>query len=75
MKIKINGRSVNVHFNDRMYLQPEGVLLSKAKVSKLGVVIGAVTLTFIKNQPNSAPENYIPWSLQAAFESQPEPIR
>jgi hypothetical protein len=55
--------------------QPEGVLLSKAKVSKLGVVIGAVTLTFIKNQPNSAPENYIPWSLQAAFESQPEPIR
>ena len=75
MKIKINDRSINVHFNDRMYLQPEGVLLSKARVSKLGVEIGVVTLTFIKNKSYSAPENYIPSSLQSAFELRPEPIR
>ena len=75
MKIKINDRSINVHFNDRMYLQPEGVLLSKARVSKLGVEIGVVTLTFIKNKPNPAPENYIPSSLQAAFELRSEAIR
>ena len=42
---------------------------------KLGVEIGVVTLTFIKNKPNPAPENYIPSSLQAAFELRPEPIR
>ena len=73
MKLKINERAINVHFNDRMFLQPEGVLLSKARVSKLGVEIGAVTLTFIKNTFDSAPENYIPISLQSAFELRPEP--
>ena len=74
MKLKINDRAINVHFNDRMFLQPEGVLLSKARVSKLGVEIGVVTLTFIKNALDHVPENYIPSSLQAAFELRPEPI-
>ena len=73
MKLKINDRAINVHFHDRMFLQPEGVLLSKARVSKLGVEIGAVTLTFIKNTLDPVPENYIPSSLQSAFELRPEP--
>jgi hypothetical protein len=48
MRLKIGGSSVKVHFNDWMFLQPNGVLINKAMVSKLGVDIGRVTLAFTK---------------------------
>ena len=48
MRLKVGGSSVKVHFNDWMFLQPNGVLINKAMVSKLGVDIGRVTLAFTK---------------------------
>jgi hypothetical protein len=49
MRLNISGHFISVHFTDRMYLQSDGVMLSKARISKLGVEIGVVTLTFMKN--------------------------
>ena len=49
MRLNISGRFISVHFTDRMYLQSDGVMLSRASISKLGVEIGVVTLTFMKN--------------------------
>ena len=48
MRLKVGGSSVKVHFNDWMFLQPNGVLINKATVSKLGVDIGRVTIAFTK---------------------------
>ena len=48
MRLKVGGSSVKVHFNDWMFLQPNGVLINKATVSKLGVEIGRVTIAFTK---------------------------
>jgi len=48
MRLKVGGSSVKVHFNDWMFLQPNGVLINKAMVSKLGVDIGRVTIAFTK---------------------------
>ncbi len=46
--LKVGGRTYKVHFDDRMYLQPDGVMLNRAKVSKFGIEIGTVTLAFKK---------------------------
>jgi hypothetical protein len=48
MDLKIGDGSLRVHFNDWMFLQPSGMLINRARVSKLGVEIGTVTLAFIK---------------------------
>jgi hypothetical protein len=48
MDLKVGDGTLRVHFNDWMFLQPSGVLLNRAKVSKLGVEIGTVTLAFMK---------------------------
>ncbi len=50
MNLKIGDSTVRVHFNDWMYLQPNGVLLNRARVSKLGIEIGTVTLAFTKEK-------------------------
>jgi Protein of unknown function (DUF3833) len=46
--LKIGDGTLRVHFNDWMFLQPSGVLLNRARVSKFGVEIGQVTLAFTK---------------------------
>lgn len=38
--------TIEVQFDDWMFLQPDGVLLNKAKMSKFGVYLGEVTLVF-----------------------------
>jgi len=38
-----------VRFDDWMYLQSDGVLLNRAKVTKFGVELGTVTLAFSKD--------------------------
>ena len=38
-----------VHFNDWMFLLPDGVLVNKAKVTKWGLHLGTVTLFFNKS--------------------------
>ena len=38
--------TIEVQFDDWMFLQPDGVLLNKAKMSKFGLYLGEVTLIF-----------------------------
>ena len=54
MDLKIGDGTMRVHFNDWMFLQPSGILLNRARVSKLGVEIGTVTLAFMKKNANAA---------------------
>ena len=48
MDLKGGDGSLKVTFNDWMFLQSDGVLINRARVSKLGVEIGSVTLFFKK---------------------------
>lgn len=48
MRLKVGGSRVKVHFDDWMFLQPNGVLINKATISKLGLDIGRVTIAFTK---------------------------
>jgi uncharacterized protein YceK len=49
MDLKVGERQVRVAFDDWMFLQPDGVLLNRARVSKFGLEIGSVTLAFMKS--------------------------
>jgi Protein of unknown function (DUF3833) len=46
--LKVGGTTLRVHFDDWMFLQPSGVLINRARVSKFGIEIGQVTLFFSK---------------------------
>lgn len=48
MDLPVGESTWRVHFNDWMFLQPGGVMLNRAKVSKWGFEIGSVTLAFHK---------------------------
>lgn len=49
------GESIwNVHFDDWMFLQPDNVLVNRARVSKFGFDIGEVTIFFRKMPEQSA---------------------
>ncbi len=48
MDLKVGDGTLRVAFNDWMFLQPDGVLINRARVSKLGIDIGTVTLFFKK---------------------------
>lgn len=48
MDLKVGDGTMRVHFNDWMFLQPSGVMLNRARVTKLGFEIGEVTLAFMK---------------------------
>ncbi len=48
MNLAMGGTRLKVHFDDWMFLQPGGVLLNRARVSKFGIEIGEVTLSFQK---------------------------
>ncbi len=54
MELKVGDGTMRVHFNDWMFLQPSGVLLNRARVSKLGFAIGEVTLAFMKPETAKA---------------------
>ena len=45
-----NNKTLRVKFDDWMFLQPGGVLLNRARMSKFGVEIGQVTISFSKEQ-------------------------
>jgi hypothetical protein len=53
MDLKVGDGSWRVHFDDWMFLQPSGVLLNRARVTKLGIEIGTVTLSFMKDDGES----------------------
>ena len=39
-------------FDDWMFLQPGGVLLNKAKMSKFGINLGQILISFSKGEAN-----------------------
>jgi hypothetical protein len=55
-----------VDFDDRMYLQPDGVLINHATVRKFGIRVGEAVIVF-RRQPEAASED-TPASLATAAE-------
>jgi hypothetical protein len=53
--LPVNGRPLAVTFDDRMWLQPDGVLINRAKVKKFGVTWGEATIVFQRRGPVAAP--------------------
>ncbi|UUX49753.1 DUF3833 domain-containing protein [Nisaea acidiphila] len=52
LMLKVGESEIKVRFNDWMFLQPGGVMINKAEVSKFGITIGTVTLFFAKDAAN-----------------------
>lgn len=48
LKLDVDGTTYNVNFDDWMFLMNDTVMLNKSEMSKFGVYLGSVTLTFIK---------------------------
>jgi hypothetical protein len=48
LKLPVDGKIVEVQFDDWMYLMTDKVMLNKAVMSKYGVKLGEVTLSFVK---------------------------
>jgi hypothetical protein len=48
LKLPVDGRVVEVRFDDWMYLIDDRTMLNKARMSKFGVHLGDVTLAFTK---------------------------
>ena len=48
LRLPVDGRDIDVQFDDWMYLMDEHVMLNKAVMSKFGVRLGEVTLSFYK---------------------------
>ena len=51
--LRMGDDTMRVRFDDWMFLQPDGVLMNRARVSKWGFEIGQVTLTFMKTDPQN----------------------
>jgi Protein of unknown function (DUF3833) len=48
LALKLDERTIDVQFDDWMYLMDERILLNKAAMSKFGIYLGEVTLAFTK---------------------------
>ena len=48
LKLPVDGRIIEVQFDDWMYLMNDKVMLNKAQMSKFGFKLGEVTLSFVK---------------------------
>jgi len=48
LALPVDGRVIDVQFDDWMYLMADGVMLNKASMRKWGVYLGEVTLAFTK---------------------------
>ena len=46
--LELGGRTWRVKFDDWMFLQTDGVLINRARVSKWGFTVGEVTIFFVK---------------------------
>lgn len=49
LRLPVDGRNIDVQFNDWMFLMDERVMINKATMSKFGVRLGEVTLSFYKS--------------------------
>jgi hypothetical protein len=55
LDLKISESStMSVTFDDWMFLQPGGVLMNRARMSKFGIELGQVTISFMKIQQGAA---------------------
>lgn len=48
LNLPVDGRNIEVQFDDWMYLMDDKVMLNKAVMSKFGIRLGEVTLSFVK---------------------------
>ena len=48
LKLPVESRVIDVQFDDWMYLMSDKILLNKATMSKFGIRLGEVTLSFVK---------------------------
>ncbi|MDB5964940.1 MAG: hypothetical protein JWQ72_1440 [Polaromonas sp.] len=48
LNLPVDGKTIEVQFDDWMYLMSDKVMLNKAVMSKFGVRLGDVTLSFVK---------------------------
>lgn len=51
LRVPYGDGTIDISFDDRMYLQPDGVLLNNATLRKFGFRVGQVTLAFRKVAP------------------------
>lgn len=49
LRLPVDGKTYDVSFDDWMFLQPDGVLLNRAKMSKFGFKLGEVIISFKKS--------------------------
>ena len=47
-------RTLHVTFDDWMFLLPDGVLMNRARMSKFGIELGAITISFMKLDAKTA---------------------
>jgi len=64
--LKMDGRELEVHFDDWIYRQSDDVAINRAYVSKFGVEIGSVTIVFLRGKAAAAvaPLNLDQWASQ-----------
>jgi hypothetical protein len=48
LRLPVDGKDLEVQFDDWMYLMDDKVMLNKAQMSKFGIRLGEVTLSFYK---------------------------
>ena len=46
--LEVKGKKIKVKFDDWMFLHDRGVLINRAEISKFGINLGVVTITFIR---------------------------
>jgi hypothetical protein len=66
MDLKVGDGSWRVTFDDWMFLQRDGVLINRARVSKWGITIGEATIFFVKEGMAEPLESSV--TLQAVSE-------
>ncbi|MGI9571531.1 MAG: DUF3833 family protein, partial [Desulfobulbia bacterium] len=49
LNIETDGSTWKVFFDDWMFLQPDQVLINKASMSKFGIHLGDITISFTKD--------------------------
>lgn len=48
LRLPVDGTTYDVQFDDWMYLVDSQVMLNRARMSKFGIGVGEVTLSFLK---------------------------
>jgi hypothetical protein len=51
LSLDLDGSTWDIGFSDWMFLQPDGVLLNRAQMSKFGIRVGEVIISFKKQGP------------------------